>query len=259
MNTRVSWIEDTHLNSLLERLEAPAFLNEVAETAEIATLPEKDVKASMDFFVEEASPQPVVPLSPVRDTSAPLPTAHEKPVLEPEVSPEPEDFHDDAPLDSRPVHAGSTALTLDRIRERLRMIRHRAAAAGILSHIMPVVQPNPVLVETSKARLAAYAWRVLEALPAGSLVTILDAEGGILWNNNPKPSLVLLAVMTLKAPQHGSIEAIAGSKEVIRQALPPEHHLTIFYVVSATSQIEVAIKSRRPVADEMIESWRQTY
>jgi hypothetical protein len=260
MNTRVSWIDETHLHSLLERLEAPAVLEEVAESAEIATLPETDAEAPMAFFMEEAAPQPVEPLQPVRDEFPPLPKTREEPVLEPEASPEPEEAHDDAPVDTTPVHAEPEATPpLDRIRERLRMIRHRAAEAGILSHSLPVAEPAAPVVETPEARLAAYARRALEALPAGSLVTILDAEGGILWNNNPKPGLVLSTVMALKAAQHGSIEAIAGRHEVIRQDLPPEHYLTIFYVVSASGQIEVAIKSRLPVGDEMIESWRQTY
>ncbi|MFO1439895.1 MAG: hypothetical protein U1F81_16350 [Verrucomicrobiaceae bacterium] len=264
MNTRVSWIDETHLHSLLERLEAPAVLEEVAESAEIATLPETDAEAPMSFFMEEAAPHPVEALQPVREEFPPLPQTREEPVLQPEASAEPEEaheeVHDDAPVDTTPVHAEAEAAPpLDRIRERLRMIRHRAAEAGILSHSLPVVEAAAPVVETPEARLAAYARRALEALPAGSLVTILDAEGGILWNNNPKPGLVLSTVMALKAAQHGSIEAIAGRNEVIRQDLPPEHYLTIFYVVSASGQIEVAIKSRLPVGDEMIESWRQTY
>lgn len=260
MNTRVSWIDETHLHSLLERLEAPAALDEVAETAEIATLPETDAEAPMGFFAEEAVSEPVEPLQPVRDEFPPLPPTREEPVLEPDASAEPEDAQDEAPVDTTPVHAEPEAAPpLDRIRERLRMIRHRAAEAGILSHSLPVIESAAPVVETPEARLAAYARRALEALPAGSLLTILDAEGGILWNNNPKPGLVLSTVMALKAAQHGSLAAIAGRNEVIRQDLPPEHYLTIFYVMSASGQIEVAIKSRLPVGDEMIESWRQTY
>jgi hypothetical protein len=253
MNTRVSWIDETHLHSLLERLEAPAVLEEVTETAEIATLPETDAEAPLAFFVEEASPKPLEPPQPVRDEFPPLPKTREE-------AWEHDEAHDETPVDTTPVRAEpESAPPLDRIRERLRMIRHRAAEAGILSHSLPAIEPTPAVVETPEARLAAYARRALEALPAGSLLTILDAEGGILWNNNPKPGLVLSTVMALKAEQHGSIEVIARRNEVIRQELPPEHHLTIFYALSATGQIEVAIKSRLPVRDEMLDSWRQTY
>ena len=73
MNTRVSWIDETHLHSLLDRLEAPAAPEEVAETAEIATLPETDAEAPMAFFVEEAVSEPVEPLQPVPDEFPPLP------------------------------------------------------------------------------------------------------------------------------------------------------------------------------------------
>lgn len=260
MNTRVSWIDETHLNSLLERLEAPAALDEVAETAEIATLPETDAEAPMGFFAEEAASEPAEPLQPLRDEFPPLPPTREELVLEPEASAEPEEVHDEAPVDTTPVHAEPEATPpLDRIRERLRMIRHRAAEAGILSHSLPVMEPAAPVAETPEARLAAYARRALEALPADSLVTILDTEGGILWNNNPKPGLVLSTVMALKAAQHGSIEAIAGRNEVIRQELPPEHHLTVFYVVSASGQIEVAVKSRVPLSEETLEPWRHTF
>jgi hypothetical protein len=249
MNTRVSWIDETHLHSLLERLEAPAALEEIAETSEIATLPETDAEAPMAFFVEETASEPV---EPAREEFPPLPQMREEPVLEPE------EAHDNG--EAAPVHAEPEASPpLDRIRERLRMIRHRAAEAGILSHSLPSVEPPKAVIETPEARLAAYAKRAVEALPAGSLVTILDPDGGILWNNNPKPGLVLSAVMALKAAQHGSIEEIAGRNEVIRQELPPEHHLTVFYVVSLSGQIEVAVKSPLPVGDEALESWRHTF
>ena len=175
MNTRVSWIDETHLHSLLERLEAPAVLEEVAESAEIATLPETDAEAPMSFFMEEAAPHPVEALQPVREEFPPLPQTREEPVLQPEASAEPEEaheeVHDDAPVDTTPVHAEAEAAPpLDRIRERL---RDHEYLTGLL-HVSEPANEFHELNRTPDAPLNELPYAVLN--PGGAALAKLMAR-----------------------------------------------------------------------------------
>jgi hypothetical protein len=145
---------------------------------------------------------------------------------------------------------------LDRIRERLKLIRHRAAEAGILSHALPVAEaPAPVL-ESPEARLAAFAKQMLALLPEETKLIILDADGGILWNNDPKPGLVLSTLMAIKAARHGSAEAIHSNGGAVHHDLPPEHVLSIFAHATTAGPLQIALKARTAIGAEVIAPFR---
>lgn len=251
MNTRVSWIDPSHLESLLARLDAPASEEESPECAEIDTLPEA-VEDVSSFFADEETPQSRVV---VEDEFPPLPPEQEAVLERSEEALEEEDEEPPLPPPAALEDAGPP---LDRIRERLKLIRHKAAEAGILSHVAAPTEPSPTVIESPEARLASFARRALAALPPDALMLILDAEGSIIWNNNPKPGLVLSMLMAMKASRHASIEAITDPQPITHHELPPDHVLTVFAQASAHGELQIAIKASVPISESDIAAWRHT-
>lgn len=247
MSTRVSWIDETHLQALLQRLDAPLPVEAEVEPALPESPPDED-DGPLPFFEEEEQLAP-----------APAPAAEVFPDLPPEpekvkeaVEEPVEESHDVPP----PAPEAEAAPPLDRIRERLKMIRHRAAAAGILSHSLPVEDTTPAATESPEARLASFAKQVLSHLPEGSKLLVLDVDGSLVWNNDPKPGLILSTLMALKAVRQASADAIQQAGEVIHHALPPDHTLSIFTQATTAGPLQVAIKAREAVAAEVIAPFR---
>ena len=241
MSTRVSWIDETHLQALLQRLETPVAVEPEVETPDLETLPDaedeplaffdevEEVKPAPAPFAEEFPELPVSP-EPVVETAQPVEEVHQEPA---------------------PAVEAEAAPPLDRIRERLKMIRHRAAAAGILSHSLPVEEPG-ASPASPEARLASFAKQVLARLPEGSKLIILDADGAIVWNNDPKPGLILSTLMALKAARQSSVDVIQQAREVVHHLLSADEVLSVFTQATTAGPLQIAIRSREAVNAEVI-------
>jgi hypothetical protein len=242
MSTRVSWIDETHLQALLQRLDAPVPAEAQVEAPELETLPDAD-DAPLPFFEEEVplKPEP----APVADEFPELPA----PPAEPEqAEPAVEESHEEP----APAAEAEAAPPLDRIRERLKMIRHRAAAAGILSHSLPLSEMAPVSVQSPEARLASFAKQVLSSLPEGSKLLILDADGAILWNNDPKPGLILSTLMALKAARQSSVDVIQQAREVVHHMLSADEVLSVSTHITTTGPLQIAIRAPEAIGADLI-------
>lgn len=243
MSTRVSWIDEAHLQALLQRLDAPPPVVAETEPPPPEHTPDED-DGPLPFFEGEE------PAQPVEEAFPELPARPEPRVeAEPAAADEPHE-------EPAPAPEAESAPPLDRIRERLKMIRQRAAAAGILSHSAPAEEAAAPLAESPEARLAAFARQALARLPADSRLIILDADGSILWNDDPKPGLVLSTLMALKAARQASADAIQQNGEVIHCPLPPDHTLSIFTQLTTAGPLKIAVKARQPVSAEVLAPFR---
>ena len=242
MSMRVSWIDETHLQALLGRLEAPLPVEAEMEAPELETLPDED-DGPLSFFDDEEPAK-----------SPPTPQVEEFPELPPvaeEVETVPEPVVEPAPMAE-----AETAPPLDRIRERLKLIRHRAAEAGILSHTLPVPEAPAPVIESPETRLAAFAKQVLTRLPPEAKLIILDADGGIVWNNDPKPGLMLSMLMALKAARQASADAIHQGDAATHHDLPPDHVLSVFTQATTAGPLHIAIKAHAAIGAEVIDPCR---
>lgn len=242
MSMRVSWIDETHLQALLGRLEAPLPVEAEMEAPELETLPEED-DGPLSFFDEEESAKPQS--APQVEEFPELPPVAE----EVETVPEPV-------VEPAPMAEAEMAPPLDRIRERLKLIRHRAAEAGILSHTLPVPEAPAPVIESPETRLAAFAKQVLTRLPPEAKLIILDADGGIVWNNDPKPGLMLSMLMALKAARQASADAIHQGDAATHHDLPPDHVLSVFTQATTAGPLHIAIKAHAPIGAEVIDPCR---
>jgi hypothetical protein len=242
MSMRVSWIDETHLQALLGRLEAPLPVEAEMDAPELETLPDED-DGPLSFFEDE---EPVKPgASPRADEFPELPTVAEEVQTVPEPVVEP-----------APMAEAEMAPPLDRIRERLKLIRHRAAEAGILSHTLPLPEASAPVIESPETRLAAFAKQVLARLPEESKLLILDADGEVLWNNNPKPGLILSTLMALKAVRVSSAVAIQQVGEVSHHPLSGDEVLSVFTHATPSGPLRIAIKARAAIGAEVIAPYR---
>ena len=242
MSMRVSWIDETHLQTMLGRLEAPLPVEAEMEAPELATLPDED-DGPVSFFKEQEPVKPAV--TPMAEDFPELP-----PVAEDfETVPEPV-------VDPAPMVEAQTAPPLDRIRERLKLIRHRAAEAGILSHALPVPEAPAPVIESPQRRLAAFAKLVQTRLPPEAKLIILDADGGIVWNNDPKPGLMLSMLMALKAARQASADAIHQGDAAVHHDLPPDHVLSVFNQATTAGPLHIAIKAYAAIGAEVIDPCR---
>ena len=242
MSMRVSWIDETHLQALLGRLEAPLPVEAEMEAPELETLPDED-DGPLSFFDEEESEKPQ--LTPQVEEFPELPPVAE----EVETMPEPV-------VEPAPMAEAEMAPPLDRIRERLKLIRHRAAEAGILSHTLPVPEAAAPVIESPETRLAAFAKQVLTRLPPEAKLIILDADGGIVWNNDPKPGLMLSMLMALKAARQASPDAIHQGDAATHHDLPPDHVMSVFTQATTAGPLHIAIKAHAAIGAEVIDPCR---
>ena len=288
MNTRVSWIDPDRLGAVLARLlppempaeDAPAPAEEpVTEVIAFApgleaaavepphavaepTQPEppEPVQAEIDpeaqtmpAAVETAEivsrpVEPVLPEKVMEAVAAVLPAPEAPPQVEPPPQPV-------LPPKAEPA-AVDEPLPLDRIRERLRMIRHRAVEAGILSHEMP---PEPVQAPPKpsfEAKVEAFARQVMPLLSAETRLLVMDSEGALLWSNDPQPGLVLSTLMALRSAEHASLSALAGAQPLTHHELPPDQILSVLRVPSTSrGPLQVAVKGALPLPNEAAAAW----
>ena len=251
MNTRVSWIDPIHIQSLLARLgpQDAESLPE-SESCDIDTLSDHTdfmgeavpLPAPVEHFLEDLS-TPKAPAAPpaVEEPPAPMPTVQApEPIPEPVREPVPES--DDG------------MLPLDRIRERLRIIRHRAAEAGMLS--TPTIAPVTDSAPNFETSLAAFASAESQQLPPGFTLIICDDQGGVLWSNDSKPGLTLSTLMAHRSARHSSSEVILSASQVIHHALPADQILSVFSCPSRSGDLQIAIKGSTAADQQLIDSWR---
>ena len=262
---QVSWIDKDRLQELVARLEAPSTAAAVEdphslESLEIATLPEFG-----GFFAEddeEPSATPDLPEPPDESMlpSPPAPTPLPAQALKEEI---------DSPIDeTQPIEQEDVSLPLERIRERLRAIRHRAVEAGLLNRqepptaseapppSVPAHDSSPESEPNSRDRIARWAESVVAALPAGNTLILLDDHGGVLWANESKPGLILSTLMAIRAGRHASIGELAEEPIVSHHSLPPNHVLSISTLSCRSGSVQVAIKGEAPIEPEVVEPWR---
>lgn len=202
MNTRVSWIDPEQLQSLIARISPPQQEPEIADSPAAQTVSDEAARDLHDFFspapaevrepVPAASEPPVVSTSPQKVPVAP--STPEAPIAElapvetapslPTVTTSAFTLSDalNAPSSGdTPPSAGTLeneGLPLDRIRERLRSIRHRAVEAGILSHQVPAPPlNNPATAEGEASPPSSSSEEVTpQAETATTEVTVVEEE-----------------------------------------------------------------------------------
>ena len=268
MNTRVSWIDPDKLGDVLARLMPAA--DAPVEVCVPAAAPEI-IPAD---FLSAPEPAPEPEPEPVREPEviAPPPPAPPPPppsvvtyAAAPELSPVFQPAPPAAPVAevfnpppaaivAAPVE--EDALPLDRIRERLRVIRHRAVEAGILSHELPPESAPPEPKPEFEQRIEAFARQATALLAAETRLLVLDADGGLLWSNDPQPGLVLSALMAIRSSQHASLSTLAAPEMLTHHDLPPDQVLSVLRV-PATSRgpLQVAVKGALPLPKEAAASW----
>lgn len=150
------------------------------------------------------------------------------------------------------------ALPLDRIRERLRVIRHRAVEAGILSHELPPESPPPPPKPSFEAKVEAFARQVMPLLSAETRLLVLDAEGALLWSNDPQPGLVLSTLMALRSAEHSSVTALATAEALTHHELSQGQMLSVLRVPQTSrGPLQVAVKGVLPLPKEAAAVWER--
>jgi hypothetical protein len=285
MNTRVSWIDPAKLGDVLARLmpaaEATPEVRETAAVPEIIPadflsapepapvvrepIPEPEpVRAPEVIAPEPAPPPPAViyaaapEVQPVFEPAPPAAAVAEvfnPPPAAPAAAPVEEVFN---PPPAAPAAAPveEDALPLDRIRERLRVIRHRAVEAGILSHELPPESAPPEPKPAFEQRIEAFARQATALLATETRLFVMDADGGVLWSNDPQPGLVLSTLMAIRSAQHASLSTLAAEEVLTHHDLPPDQVLSVLRV-PATSRgpLQIAVKGALPLPKEAAASW----
>jgi hypothetical protein len=269
MNTRVSWIDPSKLGDVLARLMPAAEATpEVRETAAVPEIIPADFLSAPEPapVVREPIPEP----EPVRvpEVIAPEPAPpppvviyaaapEVQPVFEPAppAAPVAEVFNP-PPAAPAAVPVEEDALPLDRIRERLRVIRHRAVEAGILSHELPPESAPPEPKPEFEQRIEAFARQATALLAAETRLFVMDADGGLLWSNDPQPGLVLSTLMAIRSAQHASLSTLTAPEMLTHHDLPPDQVLSVLRV-PATSRgpLQIAVKGALPLPKEAAASW----
>lgn len=265
MNTRVSWIDPAKLGDVLARLmpaadatpevRVPAAAPEIIP-ADFLSAPEPAPEPEPAREPEViAPPPPAPPPPPSVVTYAAAPEL--SPVFQPAppAAPVAEVFNPPpAPIVAAPVE--EDALPLDRIRERLRVIRHRAVEAGILSHELPPESAPPEPKPAFEQRIEAFARQATALLAAETRLLVMDADGGLLWSNDPQPGLVLSTLMAIRSSQHASLSTLAAPELLTHHDLPPDQVLSVLRV-PATSRgpLQIAVKGALPLPKEAAASW----
>ncbi len=252
MNTRVSWIDPNHIQSLLARL-GPQESESLPpnESCEIDTL--SDQSAFMCEAAPTTAPSEVHFFEPL---SAPVEPPVEPPAPPPPLEEEPTAPAPTAQMVEPAPEVDDVMLPLDRIRERLRIIRHRAAEAGMLSS--PTVAHAVEVEPDFTTSIAAFANTESQHLPQGFTLIICDDQGGVLWSNDSKPGLTLSALMAHRSARYSSSAAILPASAVVHHSLPADQILSIFSCTSRSGNLQIAIKGSNSIEDKLVDSWRNT-
>ena len=269
---QVSWIDSDQLKGLLERLgDSVPQAKSGTQAWETHTMPEAGVEPVL--MEEEAEVSEEV--------------GHAWGVAEVEVKPEEVEASEAVAEAEEEVESGvvegvkheEVAPEVARIRDRLREVRERAEAAGLLKRPVPplaaVVAPvAPVVMEVAETmapkveeevvmpevgvaeeegyfevpvgsvveRVEAFSQWAHRRLDPGELV-LLDEHGDVLWGAQAKGALILSAMMAANALSRSSaVGACQVGREVVRQVLSSGGQLAVLSCETQAGLIHLAVE-----------------
>jgi hypothetical protein len=269
---QVSWIDSDQLKGLLERLgDSVPQAKSGTQAWETHTMPEAGVEPVL--MEEEAAVSEEV--------------GHAWGVAEVEVKPEEVEASEAVSEAEEEVESGvvegvkheEVAPEVARIRDRLREVRERAEAAGLLKRPVPplaaVVAPvAPVVMEVAATmapeveeevvmpevgvaeeegyfevpvgsvveRVEAFSQWAHRRLDPGELV-LLDEHGDVLWGAQAKGALILSAMMAANALSRSSaVGACQVGREVVRQVLSSGGQLAVLSCDTQAGLIHLAVE-----------------
>jgi hypothetical protein len=269
---QVSWIDSDQLKGLLERLgDSVPQAKSGTQAWETHTMPEAGVEPVL--MEEEAEVSEEV--------------GHAWGVAEVEVKPEEVEASEAVSEAEEEVESGvvegvkheEVAPEVARIRDRLREVRERAEAAGLLKRPVPplaaVVAPvAPVVMEVAETmapkveeevvmpevgvaeeegyfevpvgsvveRVEAFSQWAHRRLDPGELV-LLDEHGDVLWGAQAKGALILSAMMAANALSRSSaVGACQVGREVVRQVLSSGGQLAVLSCETQAGLIHLAVE-----------------
>lgn len=145
MDMQVSWIDADRLKALVAQIAPEETRTEaIPSMVEIDTVPETLPETTADawgFAMNWTEPSPP-PAPAAMEKAEPPPAESEPPKPQADLADEPE-----IDVQGPSLHNAAAALPLSRIRDKLRAIRQRASAAGILSRPSEAVPVPPVAEE----------------------------------------------------------------------------------------------------------------
>jgi hypothetical protein len=269
---QVSWIDSDQLKGLLERLgDSVPQAKSGTQAWETHTMPEAGVEPVL--MEEEAAVSEVV--------------GQAWGVAEVEVKPEEVEASEAVSEAEEEVESGvvegvkheEVAPEVARIRDRLREVRERAEAAGLLKRPVPplaaVVAPvAPVVMEVAETMAPKVEEEVVMPevgvaeeegyfeVPVGSVVerveafsqwahlrldpgelVLLDEHGDVLWGAQAKGALILSAMMAANALSRSSaVGACQVGREVVRQVLSSGGQLAVLSCDTQAGLIHLAVE-----------------
>jgi hypothetical protein len=269
---QVSWIDSDQLKGLLERLgDSVPQAKSGTQAWETHTMPEAGVEPVL--MEEEAAVSEEVGLA--------------WGVAEVEVKPEEVEASEAVSEAEEEVESGvvegvkheEVAPEVARIRDRLREVRERAEAAGLLKRPVPplaaVVAPvAPVVMEVAETMAPKVEEEVVMPevgvaeeegyfeVPVGSVVerveafsqwahlrldpgelVLLDEHGDVLWGAQAKGALILSAMMAANALSRSSaVGACQVGREVVRQVLSSGGQLAVLSCDTQAGLIHLAVE-----------------
>jgi hypothetical protein len=269
---QVSWIDSDQLKGLLERLgDSVPQAKSGTQAWETHTMPEAGVEPVL--MEEEAEVSEEV--------------GHAWGVAEVEVKPEEVEASEAVSEAEEEVESGvvegvkheEVAPEVARIRDRLREVRERAEAAGLLKRPVPplaaVVAPvAPVVMEVAETMAPKVEEEVVMPevgvaeeegyfeVPVGSVVerveafsqwahlrldpgelVLLDEHGDVLWGAQAKGALILSAMMAANALSRSSaVGACQVGREVVRQVLSSGGQLAVLSCDTQAGLIHLAVE-----------------
>jgi hypothetical protein len=265
---QVSWIDSDQLKGLLERLgDSVPQAKSGTQAWETHTMPEAEVEpVLMDEEAAAVSEE----------------VEHAWGVAEVEVKPEKVEASE--AVEDEEVESGvvegvkheEVAPEVARIRDRLREVRERAEAAGLLKRPVPPLAEvvAPVVVEVAETmgtkdedevvltdagvaeesgyfevpvgsvveRVEAFSQWAHRRLDPGELV-LLDEHGDVLWGAQVKGALILSAMMAANALSRSSaVGACQVGREVVRQVLSSGGQLAVLSCDTQAGLIHLAVE-----------------
>lgn len=274
---QVSWIDVDNLNALLAKITPQEEITRETEPPQALVPAGKTVATPEDDFMGGSAPVPS--LEAALQALEPPPVALIEP--SPPVSCDPpagvsESLANGVAETPAPQAASAAALPLSRIRDKLRSIRQRASAAGMLGKPLEKASPSttpdisPPLPSPAppsfapptgdlQERLAAFALWARQLLHAdGGHVLVMNDDGELLWGGEAKAGLVLSAMMAWSARVRGSAHAAYARLPILRQALASGHMLTVVPCETSNGMLfHAAVAAPGSFSDEVAEALRK--
>lgn len=274
---QVSWIDSDQLKGLLERLgDSVPQAKPGTQTWETHTMPAAAVESEAALKGEAA-----VASEAVASEAVGVSWGVAEGVSEPEVRREvaahealPEEEEELGVMEG--ARSEEVAPEVARIRDRLREVRERAEAAGLLKRpvpplvavvspvapegVAPVVKGEPVVMADEEVavvqeegyfevpvgsvveRVEAFSQWAHRRLEPGELV-LLDEHGDVLWGAEAKGALILSAMMAANALSRASaVGACQVEREVVRQVLSSGGQLVVILCDTQAGLIHLAVE-----------------